>query len=295
MSTQQLFCVAEDRHRAVLLAGFLADLGNPVEQCEAPDDSAGLSNLPALVLWTRRATQTPWIRGFIESNQSAIALVVDDVPPPAGCRRVVPLLDWPARSADASIGGLVRWLQNPSTSGAPFAASAASPSRAQSSKTDNNFAYIVIGACLLLLFGAILTSSEDPVGETAADPQVVALSKSGESRRIEGNSGQASGRSRSQERVASGSLSGAAEGSLSENAEGSLPAPPEATVDQPLGKSVAGEDSLSRLCRARSPEAALAWFRVLSPALRRSVLEFDCVQALLMRPDFAGLEAEFQA
>ncbi len=287
MSTQQLFCVAEDRHRAVLLAGFLADLGNPVEQCEAPDDSAGLSNLPALVLWTRRATQTPWIRGFIASNQSAIALVVDDVPPPAGCRRVVPLLDWPARSADASIGGLVRWLQNPSTSRVPFAASAASPSRAQSSKTDNNFAYIVIGACLLLLFGAILTSSEDPVGETAADPQVVALSKSGEPRRIEGNPGQASGRSTSQERVASGSLT--------QNAEGSLPAPPEATVDQPVGKSVAGEDSLSHLCRARSPEAALAWFRVLSPALRRSVLEFDCVQALLMRPDFAGLEAEFQA
>jgi hypothetical protein len=51
----------------------------------------------------------------------------------------------------------------------------------------------------------------------------------------------------------------------------------------------------SHLCPARSREAALAWFRVLSPALQRSVLQNDCVRALLARPEFAGLEAEFQA
>jgi metal-dependent HD superfamily phosphatase/phosphodiesterase len=38
MLQQQLFCVAGDGHRAVVLSGYLADLGNPVERSDHPEN-----------------------------------------------------------------------------------------------------------------------------------------------------------------------------------------------------------------------------------------------------------------
>jgi hypothetical protein len=68
-----------------------------------------------------------------------------------------------------------------------------------------------------------------------------------------------------------------------------------ASVEPVSGKSTAGDDSLSHLCRARSLAAALAWYRVLTPAQQRLAPTLDCVQALLARPGFTALEEAFQA
>jgi len=293
MSQQQLFCVADDRHRAVVLTGCLADLGNPVERIDHP---ANPTSQPALVLWTRRAARTPWLIDLFERFPATIALVIDDVPVSLACRRAVRLENWPARSADASVGALVRWLQDPERSASPFSGSngAAKKDSAQikpGNKVANKAAYLVISVCLLLLITLVITQAgpqperggEEPFRESTTatvDTPAEQTSLVQSVRQVTRTAGN----------IAEGDLPARSTPPKSTNSEGIETADPYL-----LGKSTAGRDSLSHLCRARTPQAALAWYRVLTSGLKRSVLHIDCVQALLARPGFAVLEAQFQA
>ena len=49
------------------------------------------------------------------------------------------------------------------------------------------------------------------------------------------------------------------------------------------------DDSLSHLCRARTPAAALAWFGVLDRRQRLRAADLACVRALAARPGFEPL------
>ena len=304
MSQQQLFCVADDRHRAVVLTGCLADLGNPVDRVDHPEIPAFH---PALVLWTRRAAQAPWLGELFERFPETIALVIDDVPLPSACKRAVRLQNWPARSADASVGALVRWLRSPDSAASPFSAAktqSRKPERANKNanqdagKSANKAAYVVISVCLLLVMTLVITESgsqPEPGGDESfsqLDPMVENtvsdLTSLSTALPVTGQTAAGSGL------AASGV---AADGSPVPVVLPVVPGPQALPAEflAASGKSTAGSDSLSHLCRARTPEAARAWFRVLAPELKQVVLQIDCVRAMLARPGFAVLEAEFQA
>lgn len=321
MALQPLFCVAEDRHRAVLLTGALSDLGIPVEQVSEPGQPR---QQPALVLWTRRAAEAPWLARVFENYPDTVALILDDVALPAACTRSLPLQSWPARSADASIGALARWLKNPDRTRAPFdkrmADAGARRSRADDASgpirrsaggspgqdRSRQVAFGIIGACLLLLLVVLITDSEpvteadNPDGALVADnaavPDLAASRTAAESQVRQRASGKTSRAGGSLQRTAAGSDK---PGTLLTEPVAESTADSEAaqatSIERASGKSTAGDDSLSHLCRARSLAAALAWYRVLTPAQQRLAPELDCVQALLDRPGFAALEEAFQA
>ena len=321
--------MAEDRHRAVLLTGALSDLGIPVEQVSEPDQPR---QQPALVLWTRRAAEAPWLARVFENYPDSVALILDDVALPAACTRSLPLQSWPARSADASIGALARWLKNPDRTRAPFdkrmADAGARRSRTGDASGPNRdatggslgqdrsrqVAFGIIGACLLLLFVVLITDSE-PV--TESDSSGVALVTDASAEPLTSNADgpdQAASQTAAERAIlktasgknlpAGGSAPRTAAVSdqpgtlliepVAESTAGSEAARA-ASVERASGKSTAGDDSLSHLCRARSLAAALAWYRVLTPAQQRLAPELDCVRALLARPGFAALEEAFQA
>lgn len=303
MAQQPLFCVAEDRHRAVLLTGALSDLGIPVVQANQPGEP---QRQPALVLWTRRAAEAPWLARIFENYPETIALVLDDVALPSACTRSVPLQSWPARSADASIGALARWLKNPARARTPFDSTRTQtgPRSSPADKTpgadrtatgnsaaqdrSRQAAFGIIAACLLLLVVVLMTDSElelesdNPDSATVAD---ISSERSPASATVP-------------DLVGSQTAPDKPEATLGEPAD-ALPARTEparaARVEPVSGKSTAGDDSLSHLCRARSLAAALAWYRVLTPAQQRLAPTLDCVQALLARPGFTALEEAFQA
>ncbi len=315
MGAQQLFFAADDQHRAVLLAGCMEDMGQPVALVAA----AETVRASALVLWTQRAARTPWLAGVFEQHPDAIALVLDQAPLPPACQRVVHLSTWPARSADASIGALVRWLKD-SSAPVPFAR----VDRGGRREPGSGSALAILGIVAVLL-GALLLSER--VSEPDDAPTDLPTPRAASQAALERQSGAsrdaragaelsiavaAGGPPAAASSVAEGEPSQAAAsadavaeaGTLRARGAGEDPAP-EPGSQSDVGRSalraaparleLRASDSLAHLCRARSLAAARAWYGVLTARQKRLAATLPCVRALLERPGFAALREEIQA
>ncbi len=323
MAEQQLFCDPDDRHRAVLLAGCLKDMGQPARLVDAPEPPAPR----ALLLWTNRASRSPWLSQLLRDNRDLIVLAIDSAPLPADCSHVLALQTWPARSADRSLGELVSWLKDTSQPG-PF------PRRARASTEPGGGSALIVLAVMVLVIGAAVLGSRGPEAEDAGGQEATAALEPGRAApaprgALTGTSSgaatrspalgtarstdAASGRATPTRAADAGSASRgdraltptptptptpAPSGTETSSAGVELPDPrPEAVEPAALAGSrlPVGGSSLDHLCRARSLAAARAWYRVLTDRQRREAQTLPCVRALLDKPGYEPLREEIQA
>jgi hypothetical protein len=311
MAEQQLFCDPDDRHRAVLVAGCLQDLGQPTRLVDEPEAPAPR----ALLLWTHRASRSPWLTQLLRDRRDLIVVAIDAAPLPADCPHVLMLTSWPARSADRSLGELVSWLNGASGPG-PFAR------RAKAAREPGGGSALLVLGLLALLVGAVVLGSrgserpEDGLRESSGAPEParsVAIEsrftgQAGTGTRARPAPGSGQGAVAVDDRVNLGRSSAADGDTVPVDTAALAPASSEpvsaAIRSEPLVPAVptpaaeappAGNSSLDHLCRSRNLASARAWYRVLTPRQRGLAPELPCVRALLSRPGFEPLREEIQA
>jgi hypothetical protein len=288
-----LFFLESDRHRVVLLAQLLKRLGISANLTSKPTESR---SDPALVICTTASLRERWLTDLFGHSGRAVALLLDNAPLPRLCTQAVDLTSWPARSADAEVAGLVRWLKSPEPV-VDFGVAAArrlKSSRAEETlaghvadKRDGPSPWLTAGllAALVTGFGLLLWSSM-PDGEATES----AAAKLEEAVELEGAA-------QLEAPVEPGSLPQSAADTVS-TAGGRTDgpgAPQTSERDQPSAGTASAEqqaafrhhnDALSRLCRAPSPASASAWLGTLNWQQRRGLEHAPCIAQLAARPGF---------
>ena len=292
-----LYFVETDRHRVVLLAKLLARLGvhsNLLNSSPArPADTL-------LVACTSAALREPWLQDVLGAGSSVVALLFDEVELPRSCRRAVDLTSWPARSADAEVDALVRWLKRPEADpefGVPAARRRIAGGRRWARSTGDGpspwFATTLLAGLLaglaLLLWS---TSPGDEAGAGEAPSPVLAAADE-----LESAAEPVAVTEQPDHLTESG-----VEPMTVDQAAGSDQVADSAARQQPglqaepAGRvSRQGNDSLSRLCRAAGPASAAAWLAVLNWKQRLRLEDAACVQRLAARPGFESFAALLEA
>ncbi|MDH3641754.1 MAG: hypothetical protein OES38_06640 [Gammaproteobacteria bacterium] len=284
MATDLIF-LESDRHRVVLLARLLNGLGANV----------GLGTEPSmprsdtvLVVCTSAAINEPWLTSLFTDYPNAVALLLDGVELPRPCTRAVDLTSWPARSADAAVRSLARWLKKPEMDrafGVPAARRFKKGSKSGSRKKRDGPGPWVTASLLFGLiagFGLLLWSTVP--GDDEVDQSTTADTAS--DRRVEIGIGAESG-----DKLGDSVASSVAAGGGTAAGDGSGQDTPETALDSDLfetapGRQVGGNDALSRLCRAADPASASAWLGALNWKQRARLDAAPCVRQLAARPGF---------
>ncbi len=285
MARVDLFCVPEDRHRVILLADLLEKAGQSLRLRTEP---TALPSDPLLVVSTAAALRHDWLVALLQSDQQVVAIRLDNAPLPGLCAAVVDLQSWPARSADAKVGGLVRLLRAPGA-GEPRASRSGGRVRSVPPKpapSRNSWTGGLVAGGLLLLTGMVLwslvpdseTSGQSEITRTAPEPPRATPKRP---------------RPTPEPPQAAPELI-VAPPDVAQDGPPAAAAPsgtssPAASSSAPLAAPASGNDSISRLCQAHSLQAALAWAGVLDWRQRIRLDEEPCVARLLQRPGFGPL------
>lgn len=299
MARVDLFCVPEDRHRVILLADLLEKAGQSLRLRTEP---TALPSDPLLVVSTAAALRHDWLVALLQSDQQVVAIRLDNAPLPGRCAAVVDLQSWPARSADAKVGGLVRLLQAPGAGEPPDSRSRvrvrAAPPKPAASR--NSWTGGLVAGGLLLLTGMVLwalvpdseTSGQSEITRTAPELPRAAPERprpTPEPPRAAPEPSRATPEPPSATRERMMTPPDIAQDGPPTAAAAPGTSSPAASSSAPPAAAASGNDSISRLCQAHSLQAALAWAGVLDWRQRNRLDEEPCVARLLQKPGFGPL------
>ena len=292
MARVDLFCVPENRHRVILLADLLEKAGQSLRLRTEP---TALPSDPLLVASTAAALRHDWLVALLQSDQQVVAIRLDNAPLPGRCAAVVDLQSWPARSADAKVGGLVRLLQAPGA-GAPQASRSGVRVRSAPPKpapSQNSWTGGLVAGGLLLLTGMVLWALV-PDSETSGQPEITQAAPefpraAPERPRPTPEPPQAAPDPPQTARERTMTPPDIAQDAPPATAAAPGPSSPAAPSSAPAATAASGNDSISRLCQAHSLQAALAWAGVLDWRQRIRLDEEPCVARLLQKPGFGPL------
>lgn len=299
MARVDLFCVPEDRHRVILLADLLERAGQSLQLRTEP---VAVPSDPVLVVCTAAALRQEWLVALLQSDRQVVAIRLDNTRLPGHDAQIIDLQSWPARSADAKVGGLVRLLQAPLPgappgSGPKVRVRSAPLKRAapQSSWTGG-----LVAGGLLLLTGMVLWALVPDSETSGASETVQAAPERVTSRPEIQEAGQPAAAAGDGARHPADSVvsrdsnpdpePGLAEGGRVSGAGAALvTSRPASPSSAPPAAAASANDSISHLCQAESLEAALAWAGVLDWRQRSRLDEEPCIARLLQKPGFEPL------